>query len=251
MKTNSPTPGKVQDASEKKSKLLDNKSIRFLKAVDLIIAEKAKFGLEKLSTTSISKLIFNNKAAISKIKNGRRSISTSQLESFANYFGIDYNFFFRDDVDLYFKPKKFNGNISATKESTISLESHNNIIQTGGGENTGNIHFGEVYKRIQNAKTIINQFSSESPQREYQKALDNILEETKKLERLVIQKTEEIKATMLSLSTQVFSLERELKTVISSEANLMKRYIELLEEKVRWQSSTIEASTPMAETVLD
>lgn len=217
---------KPQETNKKKKKYeLKFWDIKFLKALNHIINENKKAGVEPQGVREISELIFGNYNTISKIRGSGAGINMGQLMKFATMFGLDYNYFFRDDKELTYNPHK-------NKTAQANAGNH---VQTSGGNVHGDIikadvyKTGDVHKYIQKAKSIVNHYPFEI-QQQFSEVIEDLQRETKKMETTIKDEAEYIKKISESYESQVRDLRNQLREKSDSENELMRKYITLLEQ---------------------
>ncbi|MEM9847415.1 MAG: hypothetical protein AAF847_05965 [Bacteroidota bacterium] len=148
---------------------LQQKDIRFLKAVDQILEyNKITFRLKE-SDASLSKRVFNKGNIIAKIRASQRGVSQTQLEQFATFFNINYNYFYRDDAELYYKASQ-----KETKTYPPITESKGNY--------SGNICNSQIYIYLEEAKKIVSKTPIEV-QENHADILQQIQTQTQHLEQ--------------------------------------------------------------------
>ncbi|MCG8322763.1 MAG: hypothetical protein MI921_24895 [Cytophagales bacterium] len=218
-----------QGANKKKKKYeLKFWDIKFLKALNHIINENKKAGVEPQGVREISELIFGNYNTISKIRGSGAGINMGQLMKFATMFGLDYNYFFRDDKELTYDPNR----------NKTARANDGNHIQTSGGDIHGDIikadvyKTGDVHKYIQRAKNIVNNYPLEIKQ-QFSEVIEDLQRETKKMETTIKDEAEYIKKISESYEIQMRDLRNQLKEKSDSENEIMRKYITLLEQMTK------------------
>jgi hypothetical protein len=182
--------------------------IRFLKAIDYIIAENKKlfgnYGESLLSTT-----VFGKRNIISKIRASQRGVTLRQIEQVATHFKLNYNYFFRDDAPLNYK---------------LTSDNENSFIEVS-GNNSGNIYNSKINVYIAKAKKIVDLENQDN----YSKILDKIQKETASLEKDLVEKTQLLKGLQEEYSNTIIDLQKQLLEARKNESQYMKKYITLSE----------------------
>ena len=226
--------------------LYDEIDEKFVKAVDEVIAVNSELGIKPIRDSAIGKLIYpSNRSIISSVRGRSKHIPHVAIINFAKQFNVDMNYFYNDESTLQYQPPTI---------TNISVKG-NGISSTG--TNTTNIHAGKGrIKGINNAEagskntlvevvevnTMINNFISQIDTERVQQFLTIISKiqvenkaSAKKLEKMLQEKSIELKEIRNSFKEEMKSVRFELKDTrvklddaLKSEVTLLRK---LLEEK--------------------
>lgn len=221
--------------------------LRFLKAVDIIIEKNRKEKLKLDSDSAISQAVYGLRTVIGKVRSAQRGISMPQLQSFAIYFNLDFNCFFRDTTTIEYDPQDAgSGKVVATSKGIANTGKGAIVTQVEGDHNgdiIGEIK-GDVYKGskidqvIQKAEKIVNNHFDDSKQKEQcNEILETIQSEANSMENLILRKYEDIKKMADIYEAQILA-EREKRTAAEQERDeareeerkILKKYLKLVEK---------------------
>ncbi len=222
--------------SENKAKKYELSAIdiRFLKAVDVVIAKNKNADVKLGTDSSVSSTVFGSRNVIGKIRSSQRGVTTAQIDKFAIYFNLDFNCFFRDIPKIKYDPNSIGNKVVAKDNAQVNYGENGRNINTSGGEYFENNYHGEIKEQVQQAKKIINK--TECPpevQKKCHTVLDKIQHKSINLETLLDNKTESLKkiADLLTLETSNREkAEKELQVERVEHQKLMKKHISLLEK---------------------
>lgn len=203
--------------------------IRFLRAVDILLDANKKEGKDPGNASTLSMMLANNRNTISKIRSGLRQVTFNQLVKFASMFNIDYNYFFRDDVNsIFYKAKSGSSGevIKVSKKGVLNTAPGAMTIQIGKGDMKGNIYNGPIN---QNVRRIVHLIPKQF-QEECKDIVGDIYGEVTQLEASLHQKTEDIKKISEDSKQTIMKLQEELKEAQRSKSELMEKYIAELEK---------------------
>ncbi len=110
--------------------------LRFLKAVDYIIEKNKTANIKPDTDNSISKTIYGQGKTIKEIRCFERGVAMTELHKFADYFHLDFNYFFRGTGPILYNPKS-----TTNKWGNIIGED----IDIVGNMESSNLYKGDVY----------------------------------------------------------------------------------------------------------
>ncbi|PHN08685.1 hypothetical protein [Flavilitoribacter nigricans] len=196
---------------------LKPKDVRFLKAVDQIIAKHQRFLGARGSESILSTTVFGKRNVISRIRASERGVTQKQIEQFASHFDLDFNFFYVEKYPLQHL------NVKWTGEEEFSLHKHKPFIQAK-GDHSGNIYNSQVYVYLEEAKKIVK---STPPRirKEYSHALDVIGKEALGLEEQLKQERLRSKIKEKVYADQILQLQQQLIEARNKEIKIMEDYI--------------------------
>lgn len=221
--------------------------LRFLKAVDIILEKNRKEKLKLDSDSAISQSVYGLRTVIGKVRSAQRGISMPQLQSFAIYFNLDFNCFFRDTANIEYDPQDIgSGKVVATSKGIVNTGKGAIVTQIKGdhkGDIIGKIK-GDVYKGskinqvIQKAGKIVNNhFEDSKRKQEFTEILQRIQGEAGNMEKLILRKYEDIKKIIYVYEDQIFTerqkrtnAERERDEAREEERKILKKYLKLVEK---------------------
>lgn len=221
--------------------------LRFLKAVDIIIEKNRREKLKLDSDSAISQAVYGLRTVIGKVRSAQRGISMLQLQSFAIYFSLDFNCFFRDTANIEYDPQDADsGKVVATSKGIANTGEGVIVTQVEkdhNGDIIGKIK-GDVYKGsnigqvIQKAGKIVNNhFEDPKYKQQCSDILETIQSEANSMENLIIRKYEDIKKVIDIYEVQIFAerekrmaAERERDEAREEERKILKKYLKLVEK---------------------
>jgi len=178
---------------------------KFLKAVDYIIAKHKSLILEPSNDNAISICVFDKRGVISKIRASSRGVTQKQIELFANYFSLDFNFFYKPEV-LHPEPSVMQWGKRGYFERESSFTLH--------GDNSGHINNGPIYVYLDKVKELTQTALSKVP-KDHLIALEAIRSECHLLEARLKNATEQLgnmeerfNQTVLQLTTQLSEVQK-------------------------------------------
>lgn len=208
------------NSSEKQGYQSSPIDLKFLKAADTIIEKNKKAKIRPRSDSAISKVLFGSRTVIGKIRARQRGITIMQLYKFANYFDLDFNYFFRDGESMFYKPQQ-TGRDQSVDITGKHIKNVDVISGTSGNVHKGNVHnysgkVGKVIERVDNmAENTLN-----------------ASQESVALEALSIEKEQEIQKIVRGYQERLRIVERERDQAKEKQAEISEKYIKLLEQKI-------------------
>jgi hypothetical protein len=211
--------------------------VRFLRVVDEIIEKNKIEKIEPNTDSSISKIIFGDRYAISKIRSSHRGVTLNQVEKTAIFFNLDSNCFFREIDKIEYDPNNI-GSSNVIRDKAQINYGNGNINTVSGDNNETNFHgdnhyYGEIKKQVKHIHNIINKSECSSKlQKKYHSLLEKIQDESTNLEKMLDEKTNELKkmADLLvkeTLDREKAEKERDIERV--EKEKIKDKYIALLE----------------------
>ena len=225
----------------KENPLLDTIDDKFIKAVDEVIAINTELGIKPANDSAIGKAVYpNNRSIISAVRGRSKHIPHIALINFAKTFNVDMNYFYADDKTLHYKPDTIM-NITVSGNAIQSSGAHTTNIHAGKGEikgiNTAEAGSKNTLVEVVEVNTMINNFISQMDKERVQQFLNIISKiqsenksSSQKLERILIEKSEEIKEMRTSFKEELNQVREELKETRNKLDESLKREVELLRE---------------------
>ncbi len=219
--------------------------LKFVKAVDEIIAVNSELGIKPNNDSLIGKEVYpTNRSIISAVRSKSKHIPHLAIINFAKRFNVDMNYFYADRPLQYLPPTITN--ITVKGNGIHSTGSNTTNINAGKGKIKG-IHTAESGSKntlveVVEVNTMINNFISQIDTERVQQFLTIISKiqvenkaSAKKLEKMLQEKSLELKEIRTSFKEEMQSVRFELKETrvklddaLKSEVTLLKK---LLEEK--------------------
>ncbi|MEL7421916.1 MAG: hypothetical protein AAFN81_02945 [Bacteroidota bacterium] len=204
---------------------------KFLQAVDFIISKHKSQGLEPSNDNAISLALFGKRSVIAKIRTSSRGVTQHQIERFANYFDLDYNFFYRKEV---FMPQS--DHLKTGFVSSPSNPDQPRLILEG--DNTGNIYNGQIYIYLDKVKEMASNGPNKMP-KEYLAALDALQQECQLLEMKLGNTSQQLKAMEERFREVVLELSTQLNESRKQENIYLKKLLEHAQTAASAESSPV------------
>ena len=204
--------------------------LRFLKAVDYVIKKHKAAKVKPYTDNAISKAFFGNRTIIGQIRSYRRGITMAQLQKFAGYFGLDFNYFFRGTEPMVYQEqtgsKNRNVDIAGRHIKNVDI-----ISDTGGNVHKGDVHNynGQVGKVIEKVDKIMDN-TLNTPQS--MELWNHVKEETVALEALVISQKQDMEEIVRGYQERLHKAEKERDQAREKQREISEKYINLLEQKI-------------------
>jgi len=205
---------------------LKSKDIKFLNAVDYIIAQHKRLGLKPNTENAISKLVFAKRSVIAKIRASQRGVSQSQIEKLALYYNLNFNYFYRSTVLLEYEPNSAERN---EQQSEQGSEGRNNHLSFK-GDNYGVVDNGQINVYLEKIRQI-GESSIEPLPKSYHALLQNIRLEFQGLNQKLVEKANKLKKVEELLKEQILNLQQELNEARRSENQTLKKYLDSASQK--------------------
>lgn len=147
----------------KKSPQFENIDLKFINALDEVIAVNTELGIKPNNDSSVGKLIYPpNRSIISSIRSKSKHVPHLALMNFAKEFKVDMNYFYMSDHPLNYSPPPIknlivNGN-SVTGDHNTSLYAKKGDIK---GIKTAESGSKNTIVDLVEVDTMINNFISE------------------------------------------------------------------------------------------
>ncbi|TGV03582.1 hypothetical protein [Flavivirga rizhaonensis] len=213
---------------------------KFIQAVDKIVGINKEIGIKPSNDSSIGKLIYpSNRSIISSVRGKSKHIPHTALINLAKEFNLDMNYFYYDGLELNYAPNTSEVNISAERNAVVNNGNNNTVFNAGKGNIKGiNTAKKGSSNSVMAVDTMINNFTSKLDKEyadQFFVILHKIHEENNKvlggLERLLIEKTTQMKAIAAEHKEDTKSLREELKEANErafkaqeSENEILKKY---------------------------
>ena len=232
--------GDLDKTLEKKGdKGLNPLNVRFLKAVEIVKANLEEESGKKISYKDIALSISNEPGVISRAKSVR-PVSLPVLQAFCIKYDLNFNYFWRDGVELYFRNESDSDGSSMSGQISKGASATNIQI----GDLKGNVFNGDVGKVIdkvvnlapENIKDDLMEVSStvEVMKTELIQKTEDLEKKTEAIKKIQNQCKQEAmgyQSEILSLKKKNSTLEEQLKTKNDEKSELMEKYINILEGK--------------------
>jgi len=218
----------------------DEIDLKFVKGVDEVIAVNSELGIKPNNDSSIGKEVYpTNRSIISAVRSRSKHIPHLAIINFAKRFNVDMNYFY-NETPLMYQPPSIT-NITVKGNSIQSTGNNSTNINAGKGKIQG-IYTAETGStntlvEVVEVNTMINNFISQidgERVKQFLTIISKIQMESKsssdKLERILIEKSEEIKEMRISFKKEMRELREELKETRDKLDVSLKREVDLLRE---------------------
>jgi hypothetical protein len=224
----------------KESPQYDEIDEKFVQAVDEVITLNSELGIKPSNDSSIGKLIYpTNRSIVSAVRSRSKHIPHLAIINFAKQFNVDMNYFYAE-TPLQYQPPTIT-NITVRKNGISSTGNNTTNIHAGKGRikgiNTAEAGSNNTLVEVVEVNTMINNFISHMDAERVQQFLTIISKiqvenksTAKKLERILMEKSEEIKEMRLSFKEEMRSMRDELKETRVKLDDALKREVDLLRE---------------------
>ncbi|MBC3844968.1 hypothetical protein H8K90_01130 [Winogradskyella echinorum] len=218
----------------------DEIDLKFVNAVDEVIAVNSELGIKPNNDSSIGKEVYpTNRSIVSAVRSRSKHIPHLALINFAKRFNVDMNYFY-NETPLQYQPPTIT-NITVKKNGISSTGNNATNIHAGKGKIKGinNAEAGSKNTLVEvvEVNTMINNFISQidgERVKQFLTIISKIQVESKssseKLERILIEKSEEIKEMRISFKEEMGELREELKETREKLDISLKREVDLLRE---------------------
>lgn len=147
----------------KKSPQFENIDLKFVSALDEVIAVNKELGLKPNNDSGVGKIIYpSNRSIISSVRSRSKHIPHLALMNFAKEFKVDMNYFYSEEHLLNYKPPAIKNIV--VKGNNISGD-YNTSIHTKKGDirgiNTAEAGSKNTLVDLVEVNTMINNFISE------------------------------------------------------------------------------------------
>lgn len=224
----------------KDNPLYEEINSKFVKAVDEVITVNSELGIKPNNDSAIGNLIYpSNRSIISSVRSKSKHIPHLAIINFAKHFNVDMNYFY-NGTPLQYQPPSIT-NITVKKNGISSTGNNATNIHAGNGKIKGinNAEAGSKNTLVEvvEVNTMINNFISQIDGERVKQFLTIISKiqvesksSSKKLERILIEKSEEIKEMRISFKEEMAELREELKQTRDKLDLSLKREVDLLRE---------------------
>lgn len=196
------------------------KDLRFLQAVDFIIAENKKLLGVLHNDSLISSAVFGKRNVISKIRSHQRGVSQEQIERFATHFDLDYNFFYKDNIPIKL------GHLQCIK--FVNTQESSPLVKLS-GNHSGNIYNSKIYVCLEKAKQMI-QAKPDAVQTDCETIIDTIRDEIQQLEGKIMDQSKKIDHMQREHDQMLIDLQNQVLEAKKKETQVMEKYIALCEK---------------------
>jgi hypothetical protein len=224
----------------KKNPVYDDIDIKFVQAVDEVITVNTELGIKPNNDSSLGKVVYpTNRSIVSAVRSRSKHIPHLAIINFAKQFNVDMNYFYTN-APLQYQPPTIT-NISVKGNGIHSTGSNTTNINAGKGKITG-INTAEAGSKntlveVVEVNTMINNFISQMDAERVQQFLTIISQiqaenksTAKKLERILLEKSEEIKEMRLSFKEEMSAMREELKETRVKLDEALRREVDLLRD---------------------
>ena len=214
---------------------------KFVQAVDEVIAKNKELGIKPNNDSSLGRVVYpTNRSIISSVRARAKHIPHLALINFAKEFNVDMNYFYGDNAKLQYQPPVIT-NVTVKGNSIHSTGNNTTNINAGDGKidsiNTAEARSKNTLVEAVEMNTMINDFISNMDVERVPQFLTIISQiqaknksTSQKLERILIEKAEEVKELRLSFKEDTVLMRDELKETRVRLDEALKREIELLRE---------------------
>jgi len=232
----------------KENPLLDNIDVKFIQAVDEVIAINTELGIKPANDSAIGKAVYpNNRSIVSAVRGRNKHIPHIALINFAKEFNVDMNYFYSEDNPLHYKPNTIM-NITVSGNGINSSGAHTTNIHAGKGEikgiNTAQPGSKNTLVEVVEVNTMINNFISQMDKDRIEKFLEiisSVQVESRqaglKFERLLESKSKEMQEMRLYFEKKLSAIEKQLLETREKLDEAMKREIDLLRQLLENKNS--------------
>ena len=223
----------------KEHPLYDEIDEKFVLAVDEVISVNSELDLKPKNDSAIGNIIYpSNRSIISAVRNRTKHIPHLALINFAKQFKVDMNYFYTETPLQYQPPALTNivvkNGINSSGDYTTNIHAGKRKIK---GINTAESGSKNTLVEVVEVNTMINNFISQMDTERVQQFLKIISKiqadnksSAKKLERLLIERSEELKEIRLSFKEEIKAVRVELKETRDKLDEALRREVELLRE---------------------
>lgn len=211
---------------------------KFVQAVDEIIAVNSELGIKPNNDSAIGNLVYpTNRSIISAVRSRSKHIPHLAIINLAKQFKVDMNYFYANTTLQYQPPTITNlvvrkNSISSTGDNATNIHAGKGKIK---GINTAESGSNNTLVEVVEVNTMINNFISHMDVERVQQFLTIISKiqienksSSKKLERILTEKSEEIKELRTSFKEEMKSIRDELKETRTRLDESLKREVDLL-----------------------
>ncbi len=232
----------------KENPLFDNIDIKFIQAVDEVIAINTELGIKPTNDSAIGKAVYpNNRSIVSAVRGRSKHIPHIALINFAKEFNVDMNYFYSEGNPLSYKPNTIM-NITVSGNGINSSGDYSTNIHAGKGEikgiNTAQPGSKNTLVGVIEVNTMINNFISQIDREKAEKFLEIIAsvqieskKATLKFEKLLESKSIEMKEMRQYFEKKLDAIEDQLLETRVKLDEAMKREIELLRQLLEKKNS--------------
>lgn len=224
----------------KENQVYDDIDIKFVQAVDEVITVNTELGIKPNNDSSLGKIVYpTNRSIVSAVRSRSKHIPHLAIINFAKQFNVDMNYFYTD-APLQYQPPTIT-NISVKGNGIHSTGSYTTNINASKGRikgiNTAEAGSKNTLVEVVEVNTMINNFISQMDAERVQQFLTIISQiqaenksTSKKLERILIEKSEEIKEMRLSFKEEMSAMREELKETRVKLDEALRREVDLLRD---------------------
>ena len=225
----------------KQNPLYNNIDEKFVKAVDEVIAVNTELGIKPSRDSAIGRLVYpSNRSIISAVRSRSKHIPHIALINFAKQFNVDMNYFYNENFTLQYQPPTIT-NVSVKGNGIHSTGNNTTNIHAGKGKIKG-IHTAESGSKntlveVVEVNTMINNFISQIDTDRVQQFLTIISKiqienkaSAKKLEKMLQEKSVELKEIRNAFKEEMLSVRVELKETRVKLDDALKSEVSLLRE---------------------
>ena len=199
--------------------------------VDVIVAKNKQAGIKPDTDGGLSRVVFNDRTLVSKMRSSHRGISVGQIAKFVAFFGLDANLLFSDTGKLFYNPGGKEAPAGNREVNNTRVEGNNHGSVTGKIKVNGDLVNGDkVGTIIQHARHIINNEFSKEHKDAFQEILDRIWDEARELERKVEEKGNELKKMAEKHENQLDEEQQRRATIETELAELKTEYMEVMKK---------------------
>lgn len=154
-----------QSDTMKNKEEYNNLDLKFIQAVDEVIAINKELGIKPYNDSSVAKMIYpSNRGIISSVRSRAKHIPHLALMNFAKEFNVDMNYFYKSDTNLQYQPSDIRNIV--LKGNSIETKGDSNVTIHAGNEgkiqgiNTAESGSKNTLVEVVEVNTMINNFIS-------------------------------------------------------------------------------------------
>ena len=154
-----------QNDTMKNKEEYNNLDLKFIEAVDEVIAINKELGIKPYNDSAVAKMIYpSNRGIISSVRSRSKHIPHLALMNFAKEFDVDMNYFYKSEVKLQYKPSDINNIV--LKGNSVETRGDKNVTIHAGNEgkiqgiNTAESGSKNTLVEVVEVNTMINNFIS-------------------------------------------------------------------------------------------
>ena len=248
MKDNKKQCSGNQSDTMKNKEEYNNLDLKFIEAVDEVIAINKELGIKPYNDSSVAKMIYpSNRGIISSVRSRSKHIPHLALMNFAKEFNVDMNYFYKSETKLQYQPPIIKNIV--LKGNSVETKGDSNVTIHAGNEgkiqgiNTAESGSKNTLVEVVEVNTMINNFISKINDDyvdQFFRIVGQIQGEAKatrtRLEKLLQDKSEELtnlresyRGDLRNSRSQLSKTQAKLEESQMRENELLRKYISKIE----------------------